>query len=320
MEGRHLIVPDAEYIRRELPVRDVAERLGLEPTGPRLRCPLDRSHWASLWLRKNMVKCFQCRCRPWTGIDLVMEILQLDVRGAIDWVAAQFDVPRRRRRITTNRWGATRHCFVDYPANPRARRLIPSLAAMRRTPGWPRLSHAARLLAAVLLDIIPRDTWVITTTQEELRLLTGIADRRAAKNAIRQLVEIGLVATAREGADRDARSGQFTTVLCARLTWGSPRFQRWLSGAHATLSKCGELHTAKSTNQHEITHGVGDADSVHLQGNGHIAPPCIPALFAGIHEIDPQNANSITCGVPELWPLAEQWQRWARFHLGFSGG
>ena len=267
-----------------------------------------------------MVKCFQCRYRPWSGIDLAIEILQLDVRGALDWVAARFDVPRRRRRITTNNRGATRHCFVDYPANPRAKRLIPSLAAMRGAPGWPRLSHAARLLAAILLDIIPKDTWVITTTQEELRLLAGIADRRTAKNAIRQLTEIELVATAREATGRDALSGRFATALCVRLTWGSPTFQLWLVCARATLSKCGELHTVKSTHQHEITHGVGDAETVHVLGNGHIAPVRIPTHFEGIHEIDPQNANSITCEAPELWPLAEQWQRWAKLHLGFSGG
>ena len=61
-------------------------------------------------------------------------------------------------------------------------------------------------------------------------------------------------------------------------------------------------------------------ETVHVLGNGHIAPVRIPTHFEGIHEIDPQNANSITCEAPELWPLAEQWQRWAKLHLGFSGG
>jgi hypothetical protein len=47
------VVPDAEYIRRELPMSEVAEKLGFDVRGRRVRCPQDRAHWARLWLRKN---------------------------------------------------------------------------------------------------------------------------------------------------------------------------------------------------------------------------------------------------------------------------
>lgn len=251
-------VPDAQYIRRELPIADVGRALGLEPRGRRLRCPSDRSHWASVWLRKNSLKCFQCGRRPWSSVDLVMETLQIDVRGALEWVGQHFAVPRRRVRVTTNQHGRTQHRYVVYPTVPRPKRLEPSVASLRRAPGWPGLSQGARLLAAVLVEVMPKDTLAITTTQEELRHLAGITDRRTAKSALGQLERIGLVDTAREAVDREPRSGRFTTALGVRLTWASPTFQHWLAAVpSATKSKCVKLHTVKSTNQHEITHGGG---------------------------------------------------------------
>jgi hypothetical protein len=119
------------------------------------------------------------------------------------------------------------------------------------------------LLAPVLLELIPKDTLVIRTTQEELRRMAGIGDRRTAKKALTQLEETGLVATAREATDREPRSGRFTTVLCVRLTWASPSFQGWLARTPATQSKCGKLHTVKLDKRHEITHGGGVTDELH---------------------------------------------------------
>ena len=239
---------------------NVAQQLGLTIKGRWVRCPNDQAHWARLWLKKNKLKCFRCGARPLSNIDLVMNVLHTDVNGAIKWLAARFDVPRVGRRITTNLRGLTRRLYVDYPARPRPPRLEPNVSTLRRAAAWPSLTHAARLLAPVLLEIIPKSTLTITTTQEELRRLAGISNRGTAKNALLQLERIGLAATAREAADREPRSGRFTTALRLRLTWGSAAFQAWLAtGGSATRYRCSKLNTVKPANGHEIEHGARGA-------------------------------------------------------------
>jgi hypothetical protein len=245
-------LPDAEYVRKELLIRDVAQALAFEVQGRRLRCPLDRSHWASFWLRKNMVKCFRCRHRPWSTIDLVMETLQISMPDALRWLAERFKVPHRWRRRTRSRWGKTHSVLVDYPRCRRPKCLMPDIQELRRASGWPCLSQGARLLAGVLLETIPCHTPVVTTSQEKLRQLAGISNRGTVKNALRQLEAIGLIATAREAMNREARTGRFTTALCVRLSWGSPAFQDWL---RATKYKCSKLNTVKCANRHVIEHG-----------------------------------------------------------------
>ena len=191
-------VPDADYVRGELPISDVAGKLGLQVKvkGRRVRCPNDLSHWARIWVRKNAVKCFHCRRPPWSTIDLVMQMLGNDVGAALRWIRERFDVPLRRVRVTTNRWGVTRHRFVDYPSLKRPTRLEPGVGALRRSLGWPKLSHGARQLALFLVEAIPRDTLLLTTTYRKLQRNVGIGNRGTLKRALGQLAGIGLVKTA----------------------------------------------------------------------------------------------------------------------------
>jgi hypothetical protein len=250
------VVCDAAYARDVLPITDVARHLGLEPGGRRLRCPIDRSHWATVWLRRNKAKCFHCRHSPWTTIDLVMELLQLDVRGALDWIDARFDIPKRRVRVTTNRHGLTRHVYVDYPAMPQPGRLQPSVPLLRRAPGWAALTHGARLVAAFVIEA-SGELPVISTTYRHIQHQTGIGDRTTIKDALGQLAAIGLVQVSRELTDRDGR-GRFGCRTVLRLTWGSEVFQGWLArGGRATATKyIGRISDqVSSANRHEIRPG-----------------------------------------------------------------
>ena len=270
-------VPDAQYIRRELPIADVGRALGLEPCGRRLRCPTDRSHWAGMWLRKNSVKCFTCRSQPWSTIDLVMVSLGMDVGAALAWLAQHFDIPKRRVRVTTNRYGLTRRRYVVYPTVPRPKRLEPSGASLRRAPGWPKLSHGARQLALFLVDAIPRDTLLLTTTYRKLQQDVGIGNRRTVRRALSQLEEIALIRVSGE-ADPHATDGRFCNRTCVRLTWASPAFQQWLCTGSATATKysvaqvnqakCANRHKSEPGEQanfgHEIEHGGGGEVGFHI--------------------------------------------------------
>jgi len=219
------LVPDAEYIRRELPISEVAEKLGLEVRGRRVRCPEDRSHWASIWLKKNKVKCFKCGARAcWSTIDLAMLMLEADVNHAIQWIAARFDVPKRRRRITRNLCGITRHLYVDYPARKRPRHLELSIDTLRRSPLWAHLTPTARRLAAFLIQATPRGSLVLSVTYRELQRNIQTGNRGTLKTAFAQLRETGLIETQREASGNDGFRFYASKTL-VRLTWGSERFQ-----------------------------------------------------------------------------------------------
>ncbi len=227
-------VPDAEYIRK-LPMSEVAEKLGLDVRGRWIRCPRDRAHWARLWLRKNKVKCFRCGARAcWGTIDLVMLMLQVDIKAALDWVAARFDVPTRRRRITKNLMGTTRHLFVDYSDGRRPDRLELSLDTLRRSPVWAHLSPTARRLGAFLIQETPRESMILSLTYRELQTKLHAGNRGTITRAFEQLREAGLAETAREASDREG-FGFYASRTIVRLTWASERFQSSLTvGGSAT--------------------------------------------------------------------------------------
>jgi hypothetical protein len=250
----------------------VARALALDPQGRRLRCWLDRSHWASVWLRRNRVKCFVCRTKPLTTIDLVAALLDLTLREALEWLAKRFDMPRRRlMRIDRGVLGTSRPLPLIVKCRT-PKRLVPDVSTLRRAPGWPFLSHAARLLALVIIERIPWHTPTMVTTQEQLRGFAGIADRRTAKKALAQLETIGLVATQRVASERNPLNGQFTTELCINLEWGSEKFQDWLKHprSRATKYRCVELHTVETANRHEIAHGEEVANRQEITHGGSI--------------------------------------------------
>jgi hypothetical protein len=225
------LVPDAEYIRRDLPISEVAEKLGLDVRDRRVRCARDRSHWARIWLKKNKVKCFKCGAGAcWSTIDLARDVLQVDVNRAIQWIAIRFDVPKRRRRITRNLWGTTRHLYVDYPDGKRPRRLEISLDALRRSPVWANLKPTARRLAIFLIGAVPRDSLILSITHRDLQLKVEAGNRGTVKRAFAQLCEIGLVETQREATGNEG-FGFYASKTVVRLTWGSERFQSSLAAA-----------------------------------------------------------------------------------------
>lgn len=262
------VVPDAQYIRRELPVSEVAVKLGLDVHGRWVRCPHDRAHWARIWMRKNKLKCFSCPCRPMTTIDLAMHILQADVNQAIQWIAARFDVPTRRRRITRNLWGVTRHLYVDYPARKRPRHLELSIDTLRRSPLWAHLTPTARRLAAFLIQATPRDSLILTVTYRELQGSVQTGNRGTLKRAFDQLRQIGFAQTSIEATERDI-FGRFAGRTVIRLTWGSQRLQSLLTTEESATKYIGsKLNQVKSQNRQETEPGATPQESTtSAQGN-----------------------------------------------------
>ena len=73
---------------RNLPIEEVAERVGLEVIRHKALCPFHDDHHASLSFntRRNTYRCFVCDAHGGT-IDLVMQTLHKDFRQACAWLS-----------------------------------------------------------------------------------------------------------------------------------------------------------------------------------------------------------------------------------------
>ena len=73
---------------RDLPIEDVASRLGLEISRHKSLCPFHADHHPSLSfnVRKNTYRCFVCDAHGGT-IDLVMHLLHKDFKEACQWLS-----------------------------------------------------------------------------------------------------------------------------------------------------------------------------------------------------------------------------------------
>lgn len=80
---------------RDLPIEEVAERIGLQVVRHKSLCPFHDDHHASLSFSvgRNMCRCFVCMEKSLGTIDLVMRSLHVDFVAACRWLAERFDIP-----------------------------------------------------------------------------------------------------------------------------------------------------------------------------------------------------------------------------------
>ena len=78
---------------RDLPIEEVAERLGLQVTRHKCLCPFHDDHHASMSFKvnKNTYRCFVCG-ESGGPIDLVMKYLRKDFREACRWLADENNI------------------------------------------------------------------------------------------------------------------------------------------------------------------------------------------------------------------------------------
>lgn len=105
---------------RDLPIEEVAERLGLQVSRHKALCPFhpDKHPSLSFNLRKNTYRCFVCGASGGT-IDLVMHMLHKDFKAACEWLGSPLLLPQRGRDLNPDRedksspfWGDKRGAFT----------------------------------------------------------------------------------------------------------------------------------------------------------------------------------------------------------------
>lgn len=74
---------------RDLPIEEVAERLGMQVSRHKCLCPFHDDHHASFSfnVRKNYCRCYVCMDHAIGTIDLVMKYTKKDFRSACRWLA-----------------------------------------------------------------------------------------------------------------------------------------------------------------------------------------------------------------------------------------
>ena len=230
-------LPDWKFIRRRIPIDEVAARLGLRGNGRYFYCWRqveqhgERRATVGVHVPSNTVRCFRCGPPSLAPVDLVMAVRGIDVGDAFRWFAQEYpDLPKIRSRMTTNKWGITKHAFRGYMGRP-----WPELScdALVLSPAWAKLTHASRALAAAIVARVPREPDVhplLTSCYPQLQAWTGIGNRRTLARALRELQTIGFIQTALTPTGRETCTGRATYQTLIRLTCWSRRFHDWLVG------------------------------------------------------------------------------------------
>ncbi len=136
---------------RDLPIEEVAERMGMEVTRHKTLCPFHDDHHASLSfnVRKNTYRCFVCGAHGGT-IDLVMHLLHKDFKEACSWLSnGSYETPTIIYNLSsinsTSSFDAQRYeKFFERPwLSPEARQFLfaerkldPRVVAWCRLSSW----------------------------------------------------------------------------------------------------------------------------------------------------------------------------------------
>jgi len=169
-------IPDIRFINK-ISVSEVARALGLRIGSNgnihcwRLELHQNGDRTASVGIRKtnNTVKCFGCDVGPLGVVDLVMAVLHLENPGeAARWVAERFEVPEIPPGVHIVE--PERHIFQFGRES--------EIGLLVHSGLWAKLSHAARALVPVLLELAARDpgkqTLSVTISYRALMRFSGI--------------------------------------------------------------------------------------------------------------------------------------------------
>ena len=227
---------------RDLPIEEVAERLGMEVVRHKALCPFHDDHHASLSfnLRRNTFRCFVCDAHGGT-IDLVMRTLHKDFREACQWLSG-------------NEYQPTNEKAKDH-LSPFTSHLSPTFDRYERYFERPYLSPAAK---AFLFDQRRLDPRVVRWCR-----LTSWRDRQGT-----DWLQIPFF-------DRD---GKLVGVQNRNLTpGGEPRF-KFPRGSQCTIYNLPVLNLLKPGEALYITEGCSDCWAMLSSGHKAIAIPSATLL------------------------------------------
>lgn len=183
-------VPDLEAAK-QLPIMEVAHRLGLDIDSNMIRCWRPQAHQHGDRTRSvghnrksNRVRCFVCDARQLSTIDLVMSVRGVEICQAFQWLDLEFGLPRlpKGRHIVDK-------TIRPYRVGLTGNRLEPLVLCglLRDLP-----SSALRLLL-VIDTFTNRDAGYTEMSYRALARYSGVAKDSTIAAGLRDLVAMGAI-------------------------------------------------------------------------------------------------------------------------------
>lgn len=196
-------IPDMAYIRRHVPIADVARELDLRRgTNGLIHCWHPERHVngdatasASILKTLNRIKCFGCDSLLLGPVDLVADVRGLTPKDAAVWIAQRFSVPSIEPRKHLKEPARIIHEVG----------LEGELGLLIRSGLWAQLSAFAQRLLPVLLEFADRAdprkrTRTLRLSYRAMQRYTGVGSPRAIAKALAELEEVGWLQKAKRPA------------------------------------------------------------------------------------------------------------------------
>ena len=269
---------DLAFIRRNIPITDVARELDVEVFGSRARCWRpenhqngDRTPSVGFQRRTNRGRCWVCDDRSWSVIDLVMMVLDCDFPAAVAWVSDHFAVPAA---------APGKHLTPRQSWNPRYRVGCSrsTLEWLVRAGVWADLPASHRSILVVLDTFTDSDTGQAMISYRGLMRYSGVRTKMTVRRALQHFVRIGLLEI-----EHGVGAGGFRSVSRYRLMFDSPQFLGLVNEIHRHQQKEIELDRAFRAEERKRQRSLcATAEEVPLsthdtRGNSH-----------GLHGVDPE--------------------------------
>jgi hypothetical protein len=226
-------IPDFRWINREIPILEIAAKLGIIVRGNKAQC-LDcgKERRLSFTPKLNGWKCFHCEPagKMHTPLDLVMKHRDCSVYAAADWISRTWGIVGRVQiERSKNAYASRGPTYVRYRPIPAPHKSRPSLEAFMASPAWREMPLTTRTIAMALFAMAnAEDSHTVTISRKELAGITGIQRLNTISHATRELKAIRMFAVEQGfGGKLGSRASSY------RLTWWSQSFQVWLSQGYA---------------------------------------------------------------------------------------
>ena len=214
-------------------------QLGLRVVGNMVHCWRpenhqhgDRTPSVGLDRRANRAKCFVCDERTLSPIDLVMSVLGLDVRAAVQWITSRYDVP-----------AAPKGRHIEHPERWPERFRVGAGSAgdmLVRSGIWASLTPAQRSLVRVLETFADPLTRLATISYRGMMRYAGVRSQSTVSSALKRFRALHFL---RVETTRDSEG--LRAVGAYRLDWDDPDFLQF-------ADKCFRRHREQAEQEREL--------------------------------------------------------------------
>lgn len=250
-------LPDAKWIRKNIPIANVARELGLNGDGRVFDCfsgdhPAGkRKRSLSIHGKSNTMRCFDCDTKSLSNIDLVVQVMGISLGDAIKWIDLHFPgVPQ----IELKPKPENRHRHRE------SKTLNPQALIISR--GWAEMSLSAKAVITAIIHRSPQagsEQFMLRCSYDELMAWTGIGSKATISNALTELRRRPAISTWTE--KRKNRAGFMVKELVIRIL---PQAMRSTESTESVLRTAGNKKKGRTGQSTESVLRTISTESVLL--------------------------------------------------------